>query len=114
MGLTRKSRSAVLGALVFLAVLVGPGSSAALGQAALEEYVLSLPNVDTSTVGEAPPLADLAQRADPVGVTGETEPGPTPLGAVAGAMVSPAGLVLALGALGLVAAAIAGRRRNRA
>ncbi len=114
MRLARKSRSAAVGALVLLAALLGPGPSPALGQAALEEYVLSLPGVDTSNVGEAPPLADLAQRADPVGVTGETEPTPSPLGAAVGAMLSPAGLVIALSVLGLVAVAIAGRRRGGA
>ncbi|HKJ35409.1 MAG TPA: hypothetical protein VKA36_02475 [Solirubrobacterales bacterium] len=113
MRLTDKSKPLLLGTIVLLAAMLGPVSAAGAEPAALEEYVLTLPGVDTSNVGRAAPLEGLAQRADPTGVTGEAAPTPTPLGAVGSAVISPAGLAIALGVLGLGAVAIMGAVRRR-
>lgn len=96
-----QSRSVHLFGLVIATALLSAAPAAA-EPAAIEEYVLTLPGVSTSGVGESEPLVDLAQRAGPVGVTGEAAEPPTTLGAISNAAVSPAGaVVLAAAAAGL-------------
>ena len=66
-----KSRSLLVGILVAGAAATLTPVAAAADPSAVEEYVLTLPGVDTSSVGQPEPLLDLSQRAGPVGVVGE-------------------------------------------
>lgn len=103
------------GALVILAaagIVAFPApAGAANGPAAVEEYELTLPGVETSNVGQSQPLQDLAKRAGPVGVTGERKESVSTLGATADAAPSAAGLALV--AVGAAALWLALRRRRR-
>lgn len=84
---------------------------AAPGPSAVEEYVLTLPGVDTTDIGEPQPFAKLSQRTSPVGVVGERNEPATALGAITGSASSLAGIIV-LGALA-TATALALRRRRQ-
>jgi hypothetical protein len=101
----------MLGAGIVLAVVAATGpQSAAAGPPAVEEYVLTLPGVKTSGVGETGPLDERARRVGPVGVTGERQPAQSTLAGIGAAAVSPGGLALALALAASVALAL---RRTR-
>lgn len=89
-----KSRSMLACILVLAAAATAPAVATAAEPSAVEEYVLTLPGVDTSNVGQSQPLADLAKRAGPVGVTGERREPETALSAIGETLPTVPGLVL--------------------
>ena len=74
--------------------------------------MLTLPGVDTNDVGRPEPLADLSQRAGPVGVVGEQRDAGTRLSAVGEVVPTTGGLAL-LAALGAGTLLAARRRGSR-
>ena len=85
-----------------IALVALPAASASAEQAAIEEYVLTLPGVDRAGPATTAPIVVRSQRAGPVGVVGEDEAPISQLGAISSAISAPAGIgiavVLVLGA----------------
>jgi len=106
-----KSRLAALCACVAALALLAPAiAAAAEDPAAVEQYVNTLPGVDTVDLGDTDPIVARSQRAGPVGVVGENDGTVTALGAVGTAAATPAGIALIV----IVAAGVAiGVRRRR-
>ena len=108
-----KSRLAALCACVVALALLAPAiAAAAQDPAAVEQYVYSLPGVDTTNVGDSDPIVARSQRAGPVGVVGEKDGAVTALGAVGTAAATPAGIALIVVAAGGVAIGVRRRRES--
>ena len=106
-----KCRSAALCACVLALALLAPAmAAAAQDPAAVEQYVNTLPGVDTVDLGQTDPIVARSQRAGPVGVVGENDGSVTALGAVGTAAATPAGIALII--VFAAGAAIALRRRR--
>lgn len=110
--MTRRTqcRSRALCACLAALALFAPASANAAGPAALEEYVLTLPGVDTKDVQGTSPLVEKTERAGPIGVVGEQDDDFTRLSAISAAVVTPAGIGIVLLLAG--GAALAARRRG--
>ncbi len=106
----KKHRAATLclclaaGAALLLPAAAGAASSAQ------EEYVLTLPGVDTNNATGASALEQRAERAGPSGVVGEQDGTVTALGAVGTAFGTPAGIAVAVVLAVAVALALSRRR----
>jgi hypothetical protein len=91
---TKSRLAALCGCVVALVLLAPAGAAVAAEPAAIEQYVNTLPGVDTTNVGESEPIVARSQRAGPVGVIGERDGSVTALGAIGSATATPGGVVL--------------------
>jgi hypothetical protein len=105
-----QSRLILASGIALLLVAAPAAQTATAAPAAVEEYVLTLPGVKTSGIGQSSPADGPAGRVGPVGVTGERRPAPSVLAGIGAAAASPGGFVLALALAAAVALAL---RRTR-
>lgn len=104
----------ILASGIALVVAAAPAAqTATAAPPAVEEYVLTLPGVKTSGIGQSSPADARARRAGPVGVTGERQPAPSALAGIGAAAASPGGFVLALALAAAVALALRRPRDER-
>jgi hypothetical protein len=99
--------------LVLVLAAAPAAQSATAAPPAVEEYVLTLPGVRTSGIGQSSPPDERARRVGPVGVTGEQRPAPSTLAGIGAAAASPGGLVMALAVALAVALALRRTRDQR-
>jgi hypothetical protein len=103
-----KCRSLLAAGLTAVALAAGAPAAVA-APAAAEEYVLTLPGVDKTSVGAATTGEGPSDGA--AGIVGEQDESETTAALVASAMVSPAGLGIVLPALAVACVALVARRR---
>jgi len=103
----------ILASGLVLVLAVATAQSATAAPPAVEEYVLTLPGVKTSGVGQSSPADGRGRQVGPVGVTGEQRPAPSALAGIGAAAASPGGFVLALALATAVALALRRTREQR-
>ena len=109
---SRSQRWLLSCACVAGAALVLPAAALAAAPSAVEEYVLTIPGVESSDIGGPSAIEESADRIGEVGVVGEQDDSFTRMGALGAATASPAGTLAVLLVLGGLALALA-RRRGR-